>query len=352
MRKSIVKLLSFALAITMLLTGNLAVSVSAIDWTALEQDPEPEAPKSFTPSTLYPFEVFKKAINDFAYYNKDVKGWLYIPNTNMNHPVTFNNTNNNYYLYRDWRGTDYSGKITWENWSNFPDSATYLDYRTVFGDSWKTSSRNIVLYGHNWNNLRDPMVIGNVKGYNMFAQLPSYTNAEFATKNAHIYYSQGENEGIWRVISAGYCATTPYFFYNNPNPTKEEMLAIATDWKQRSHLTFDVDINADDRYLTLTTCTRRYGSYETQRYVVVARLLRPGESESDPVTVTANPNIKHPDFTQPTKLPAATGSAAQPNTAEAAPAGSEVIGSTPAPSADGDVGQRTGLSDFLSGQSQ
>lgn len=313
MRKSMIRVFMLVMALVMCITGSVLVSATALDpFASSNSETETVTPKSFIPSTKYSFEVFKKAIADFSYYNKDVKGWFYVPNTNMNHPVTFSNVNNNYYLYRDWRGNDYTGKIDWRNWSQYPDGATYLDYRTVIGDTWLTSSRNMVLYGHNWNNLRDPMVIGDVKGYSMFAQLPSYTSVEFASQNPHIYYSLGDNEGIWRVFAAGYCVTTPYFFYNNPNPTKEAMLATANDWKLRSHLTFDVDVNENDRFLTLTTCTRRYGSYETQRYVVVARLLRPGESENDPVTVTVNPNIKHPDFGQPTKLPAATDPTATP----------------------------------------
>ena len=210
--------------------------------------------------------------------NSEVKGWLMIPGTNINMPVNYSNKDNNYYLYRDWKGNNYPN-ITWRNWYNYPDNTTYVDYRHRWGDSWQTSSKNVVLYGHNWSNLRAPFDIGsnqaNDRTHRMFGQLPSYTSIEFAKWQPHIYFSTADYEGIWRVFAVGYCEISPNFFYNNPNPTKEQRQELISEWRKRSHFNFDVDVNADDVLLTLTTCTRQHGSTENQRFVVVARLLVP-----------------------------------------------------------------------------
>jgi sortase (surface protein transpeptidase) len=62
-----------------------------------------------------------------------------------------------------------------------------------------------------------------------------------------------------------------------------------------------VDVNADDRILTLSTCTRaNEGVGGDQRYIVVARLLREGESEKDTIRLTTNTEYVAPKFTAQT----------------------------------------------------
>jgi sortase B len=278
-------------------TSGMALSLLG-DQITLEQ----EASATFATSEVNPFSVLSKATKNYAAVNPDIKGWLMIPGTNINMPVAYSDKDNNYYLYRDWKGNNYPN-ITWKNWYTYPDNVTYIDYRYKWGDSWQNSSKNVVLYGHNWTNLRAPFDIGsnatNDSKHHMFAQLASYTSIDFAKWQPHIYFSTADYEGIWRVFAVGYCEISPNFFYNNPNANKEQRQQLINEWRQRSLFNFDVDVNSDDVLLTLTTCTRQYGSTENQRFVVVARLLRPGESEKDKVNITANPNVKHPNFNQP-----------------------------------------------------
>ena len=260
----------------------------------------------FTPSTRVPHANMAASIRSHAAQAPSVVGWVTIPNTNINFPVNLNRTSperNNHYLYRTWRGENFTGRLNWRNWNQFPDTATYLDFRTTIGNTWAGTSRNLNLYAHNWTNLRGNLRIGNHPQDRMFAQLKSYTNMQWAAANPHIYFSTPYLEGVWRVFAVGYVHTTPFFFYNNPNPTRNQMETIINEWRARSHIHFSTDVNADDRLLTLTTCTRVHGDMVTQRYVVVARLLRPGESENDVVTATRNPNIRHPNFNLPTRLP-------------------------------------------------
>ncbi|MCL2857953.1 MAG: class B sortase [Oscillospiraceae bacterium] len=277
----------------------------------------------FTPSTRVPHANTAARIRRDAAVAPTVRGWITIPNTNIDFPVNLSSTSNAHYLYRHWQGEDFTGRLNWRNWNQFPDTATYLDFRTTIGTTWGGTSRNINVYAHNWTNLRNPLRIGNNPADRMFAQLKSYTNVEWAAANPHIYFSTPEMEGIWRVFAVGYAHTTPFFFYNNPNPSRSQMDTIINEWRARSHINFNVDVNADDRLLTLTTCTRIHGEMLTQRYVVVARLLRPGESETDVVTATRNPNIRHPDFSQPVNLPAG-------EAARAAVAAAQGITSAPA----------------------
>ncbi len=55
-----------------------------------------------------------------------------------------------------------------------------------------------------------------------------------------------------------------------------------------------VSVNESDTLLTLSTCTRQLGSSSEQRFVVVARLLRDGETDSDAVKYAVNADAKEP----------------------------------------------------------
>lgn len=301
MRKIFLKATSCALALMLLAApairfGEFPAIVPSAALLAVNGDAAPAAAASGM-SERYPFSKIQIRIADYREVNPDVAGWLTVPGTNIHEPVMLSAKSNNYYVQRDWRGTNYPN-ITWQNWDQYPATATYADRRVQFGKGWKNNtSRNIVLYGHNWNNLRDPLKIGNVEGYTMFAQLPSYTSKKFASKNPYIYFSTGEYEGVWKVFSVAYCEVKTSFIYNSPNPSKEAFGKLIEEWQSRSMYNFNVDVNDKDRLLTLSTCTRQYANMgDRQRFVVVARLLRDGESEKDAVAVEVNEKMKKPQF--------------------------------------------------------
>ena len=56
-----------------------------------------------------------------------------------------------------------------------------------------------------------------------------------------------------------------------------------------------MDVNSSDKILTLSTCTRAYGQTNQQRFVVMARLMRDGESISE-VQITPNSDFKRPQL--------------------------------------------------------
>lgn len=245
---------------------------------------------NFKSSSKVSYSAMKSKIEEAQAVNQDVVGWLRIPNTNMNEPITFSSKNNAYYVNRDWKGTDYPNN----DYTNYKITASYLDFKTKFGNTWKGGSRNFVIYGHNWTNLRSPMDIGNNPKHVMFGQLPSYTNMNWATEHPYVYFSTEKNEGIWKVFAVFYCELSTSFYYNQANPTKENFAKMLKEFQDRSMFDFSTEVNENDRIITLSTCTREYGSHANQRFVVMARLLRDGESETDKVTATVNSDMKKP----------------------------------------------------------
>lgn len=240
--------------------------------------------QSTTQTTVAPTGEFNAAAytgtsgaENIPYYrsiNSDVVGWLKVPGTNINYAVVHAD-DVNYYTSRGYdKPYSYYGVI----WTN-PGSAG--------GATADTLPPNTVLYGHNWTNYSATPRIGNANDI-MFAQLTGYHYLSTAQSYPYFYYSTNEGQFVVKIFACFY--TELAFQYNQPYL---DVSATAAEAKARSRHTFDVDVNSSDKLVTLSTCTRAYGQTSNQRFVVMGRLLRPGET-IEPVTVTANPNHKQP----------------------------------------------------------
>ncbi|MEG1773602.1 MAG: class B sortase, partial [Oscillospiraceae bacterium] len=213
--------------------------------------------------------------------NPDVRGWLRIPGTNINHPVLYDNRilsengkNVHYYIDRDlYKRVSQNGAI-------------YADPAVQFGKSGEIS-RNTVLYGHNWTNYTTTVWVGRSSDV-MLAQLVSYHYLNFAKSHPYLYYSTEDAEMTWVVFATFY--TDVNFNYITANPNDETFANIVRGAVARSRNLFDVEVSNSDKILTLSTCTRMYGPSNRQRFVVMARLLRADEDISKAISVTANPN--------------------------------------------------------------
>lgn len=280
--------------IVMILVPSLMVQAEQADGTRYpsQNSDTPSVSSGSGKSTRVKYSSIRGAVSKYQKTTDDVKAWLYVPNTNVSFPVV-QGSDNLYYLNRSWDGTNFPNN----DYKNYKDTATYLDYRVKLGNTWASSSKNIVLYGHNWTNLRAPYAIGNHPQHKLFAQLASYNDIDFAKQNPYIYFSTGDKEGIWKVFAVAYTEVSVNFPYNSPNMTKEDHAFVISEWKQRSIFDFGVEVSGSDQLLTLSTCTRNYaGVGGEQRFVVVARRLRDGETDKDPVNVGVNADRKQPAF--------------------------------------------------------
>ncbi len=210
--------------------------------------------------------------------NKDVRGWIRIPNTNINYPVVVG-PNNKYYENKDiYKNSSRNGVI-------------WADSDTKFGTG-KQVSKNTVIYGHNWTNYSANPKIGRDSDV-MFAQVAAFHHLDFAQKTPYIYYSTESEEMVWQVFAAFY--TEVQFNYIVSDGSSDYMKNLISEAKSRSLHKYNVDVNENDKILTLSTCTRACGPSPNQRFVVMARKLRAGEKPFTP-SITANPNHKRPNI--------------------------------------------------------
>lgn len=215
---------------------------------------------------------YSSQVRSWSGRNSDVKGWIRVPGTNINYPVA-HHSDINYYLERGYDKQYSRNGVVWTNGG------------TSFGSSSQISN-NTVLYGHNWTNVSNNPRIGGGNDV-MFAQLTSYHHLSVAQRNPYVYYSTADEDMTFKIFAAFY--TDLSFHYIEPSGGQY----VIDEARSRSRFNFDVDVNSSDKILTLSTCTRAYGNTSNQRFVVMARLLRPGES-AGAYSITSNPNHKQP----------------------------------------------------------
>ena len=190
--------------------------------------------------------------------NPDVTGWLTIPGTNIDLPI-MQADDNDYYLSHDLYGEP------------DPYGLPYIDYRVPIepDDQW---AKNTIVYGHNME-----------AGY-VFHELTGYRDAEFYKEHPFLTFDTVYNQSEW-VIFAAFEANTDFdrgevFEYFNyvisTDPERAQWYIDETT--SRSYFTNPVDVNTDDVFLTLQTCSNNAAD---TKLCIVARRLREGESEQD-----------------------------------------------------------------------
>ncbi|MCD7827721.1 MAG: class B sortase [Clostridiales bacterium] len=191
--------------------------------------------------------------------NTDFVGWLSLPGTSIDTPV-YQTTDNSYYLKHD----------------NFD---TYTKYGVPFMDyenGVATLSRNTVIYGHNFDNDL------------IFDEIHNYEDVEYYKQYPVIEFNTIYSDYKWKVIAAfrtngDSTGDNDYlFYYIATSMGDNSFMDFYDEIMQRSYIDTGVDVQSDDKILTLSTCTYFFdknGSLENARFVLVARLVREGESE-------------------------------------------------------------------------
>ena len=175
--------------------------------------------------------------------NSDTVGWLTVNNTVIDYPVV-KAKNNDYYLNKDfYKNTSTAGWI-------------FMDYRNDID----VLDRNTIIYGH--SGLKKTIMFA---GLNEVLKESWYTNKD----NQIITLDTPNASTKWQIFSI--YVTEPTFNYISTYfVNDDEYSNFIYKIKELSVYDFGVDMNLEDKILTLTTC------YEqgTKRLVVHAKLLK------------------------------------------------------------------------------
>ncbi len=196
--------------------------------------------------------------------NPDTRAWIKITGTMVNN-VVVQSTNNDYYLSHDFNGNpSISGTVF----------SSYLN-------TWDGNDDNKILFGHNMQN-------GEFFAY-VAHYLPDDKSSEpLAFYKVHPTVMLATPDGgsaTYKVFAGMVCNTQEEYGEVFDYITKTHFVD-ADDFNNyiievmdRSWFFTDVDLKYGDELLTLSTCTFPLGRQIETRWVVLARRVRPGESE-------------------------------------------------------------------------
>lgn len=248
---------------------------SMVQTTGTAQDPW-TAIKAKYPDVEFPVGMNSSYAELYA-ANTDFAGWISISEMNIDFPVV-QAADNSYYERRD-----FYGKST-----NY--GAPFFDYR----NSLTALDRNTIIYGHNMRH--DDKIFGTLEQYR---EIDGYKKAPFITMNT--LYGEYKFK-IYAVFISNSKASDDnghIFNYIFTSAGNSKFMDYVAEIDKRKLYTTGVDINENDKIITLSTCCY---DFEDARLVVVGRLLREGESPSVNTSLAVkNDNPKFPQAYYDTK---------------------------------------------------
>ena len=196
--------------------------------------------------------------------NPDTRAWIKITDTLVNN-VVVQSTDNQYYVTHDFDG-------------NESESGTIC---SSYMNKWDGTDENLVLFGHNMQNgqffsylihyypddaSRDPLYFYKVHPTIMLAT-PKGGTETYKIFAGMLVNTQEKHGEVLQYINKT--------SFSNVNDFNNFILEVM----DRSRFFTEVDVKYGDQLLTLSTCHWPYGRSVDTRWVVIARKVRPGESE-------------------------------------------------------------------------
>lgn len=158
--------------------------------------------------------------------NSRTVGWIKVPNTSIDYPVA-QHSDNSFYL-------NHSFDKSWNSagW-------IFADYRNKFDGT----DKNIILYGHNRMDS------------SMFATLRNTQNSSWFNNNTNKYltFTLPNSTEVYEVFSV-YTIKSETYYLTTDFSSDEDYLKFLNTLKGRSIHNFNVNLSAEDRIVTLSTC--------------------------------------------------------------------------------------------------
>ena len=185
-----------------------------------------ESMKSFMVIKKGNKEEYKVDFKKLKKQNSDVVAWLKVSGTKINYPVV-KTSNNDYYIY-----TNLNNEYSEAGW-------IFMDYKNILDGN----DKNIVIYGH-----------GRLDG-SMFGSLKNTLDNDWQkVEKNHIIHLITENEDIEYEVFSTYKIKVEDYYITTDFYTDEDYDYFLSVMKERSNYDYNVELNASDQILTLSTC--------------------------------------------------------------------------------------------------
>lgn len=249
-------------------TENLSGMLDTTAVTQANVDPLEQVRKDY-PGVDFP-DGMNPAFALLYSQNPEIAGWVSIGGTDINYAV-MQTDNNEKYLK-----TDFFGKST-----NY--GQPYFDYR----NNIEVLDRNTIIHGHNMRH--DDKIFGVLEQYR---EPEAFINSPVIEMKTLYGNYKFKIYAVFIINSSPAQDNGNRFYYNFCDASDAEFREYLTELDKRKLYSTGVDINEQDKIITLSTCC--YDFYDA-RLAVIGRLIREGESEEiNPSLVTVNGNPKFP----------------------------------------------------------
>ena len=195
-------------------------------------------------------EVLEKDIKSNGNFY-EVVGWLQVQGTSIDLPILHNIDKEKY-------------PVELEGYAWIPN------YSSEF-------SNHIQVMGHNIFNLSSQPKMKSEE-FKRFEELMSFVYYDFAKENKYIQLTFGEEEYLYKIFMVGFVPTAEIFFFpSNKEYTEEQMKGYLKTIEEHNLYDYDIEVSEEDKIISLTTCTRFFGSNTDWEFYVVGRLVREEE---------------------------------------------------------------------------
>lgn len=146
------------------------------------------------------------------------------------------------------------------------------------------------IMGHNILNLSANPQSG-LDYFVRFDDLMSFVYTDFVEDNKYIQYTVDGQDYIYKIFAVYFDRQYNLNLYHEGDYSKKELKEFIKKVKEESIYDFSVDVNENDRVISLITCTRMFGAESREELIVVGRMVHDNEKLSN-YTVKENNNYK------------------------------------------------------------
>ena len=174
-----------------------------------------------------------------AQTNPDLVGWIFIPDTRINYPIVKRQNDNEYYLNHLFDGT--SNKA----------GCIFLDTRCNLGDT------HAIIHGHNMAN------------GSMFRDLTLFKNKQFFQEHPYCLILTPKQNYVVELFAGSVVRIDSPVWKLDFSGNSDRQQWLSDCWNAAS-VSRPVTLNAEDKIVTLSTCTYEY---KQARWILQGRLL-------------------------------------------------------------------------------
>ena len=200
---------------------------------------------------------------------KDAKGyatigWLRVQGTNIDAPII---------KYDSMEGMEEVNKEDFL-WNEYPEEKI---------------QKRVNIQGHNILNLSAKPEVG-LDYFTRFENLMSFVYIDFAKENQYIQYTVDGKNYLYQIFAVYFDEVYNLDLYNPNEYSDEEVEAFIQRSLDKSLYKYDVEVNKDEKVISLITCTRMYGD-DKKQFLVVGKMID-SNSKTTNYKVEENSNYK------------------------------------------------------------